>query len=149
MNCGRYKPRKGFNKRFACKRSHEGYCWPIWLKDGGLAQVLCNRSHKYAVPLRHLSMPKLSRNSPRYQSRKGQDRGAVDFRANRPLVDCRFFKRANIWICGKHDVYAFQHSVTGGFAKFMRYPKESIDHQVPKDLRLGKAILVEPVACSL
>jgi threonine dehydrogenase-like Zn-dependent dehydrogenase len=30
----------------------------------------------------------------------------------------------------------------------MRYPKESINHQVPQDLALEKAILVEPYACS-
>jgi threonine dehydrogenase-like Zn-dependent dehydrogenase len=30
----------------------------------------------------------------------------------------------------------------------MRYPKESINHQVPQDLPLEKAILVEPFACS-
>jgi threonine dehydrogenase-like Zn-dependent dehydrogenase len=30
----------------------------------------------------------------------------------------------------------------------MRYPKESINHHVPQDLPLEKAILVEPFACS-
>ncbi len=65
-----------------------------------------------------------------------------------PCWDCRFCKRGEYWMCEKHDVYGFQNNVNGGFAEYMRYPKEAINHQVPKDLPLEKAILVEPYACS-
>jgi threonine dehydrogenase-like Zn-dependent dehydrogenase len=65
-----------------------------------------------------------------------------------PCWDCRFCKRGEYWMCEKHDVYGFQNNVNGGFAEYMRYPKESINHQVPQDLALEKAILVEPYACS-
>ena len=65
-----------------------------------------------------------------------------------PCWECRFCKRGEYWMCEKHDVYGFQNNVNGGFAEYMRYPKESINHQVPHDLPLEKAILVEPFACS-
>jgi 2-desacetyl-2-hydroxyethyl bacteriochlorophyllide A dehydrogenase len=65
-----------------------------------------------------------------------------------PCWECRFCKRGEYWMCEKHDVYGFQNNVNGGFAQYMRYPKESINHQVPQDLPLEKAILVEPFACS-
>ncbi|HEY0792227.1 MAG TPA: alcohol dehydrogenase catalytic domain-containing protein [Chthoniobacterales bacterium] len=65
-----------------------------------------------------------------------------------PCWECRFCKRGEYWMCEKHDVYGFQNNVNGGFAEYMRYPKESINHQVPQDLPLEKAILVEPYACS-
>ena len=38
--------------------------------------------------------------------------------------------------------------IDGGFAEYMRYPKEGINHHVPEDLPIEKAILVEPFACS-
>ena len=65
-----------------------------------------------------------------------------------PCWDCRFCKRGEYWMCEKHDVYGFQNNVNGGFAEYMRYPKEGINHQVPQDLPIEKAILIEPYACS-
>jgi erythritol/L-threitol dehydrogenase len=65
-----------------------------------------------------------------------------------PCWECRFCKSGQYWMCEKHDVYGFQNNVNGGFAEYMRYPKESINHQVPQDLPLEQAILVEPFACS-
>jgi len=65
-----------------------------------------------------------------------------------PCWNCRFCKRGEYWMCEKHDVYGFQNNVNGGFAEYMRYPKESINHPVPQDLPLEKAILIEPYACS-
>ena len=65
-----------------------------------------------------------------------------------PCWECRFCKRGQYWMCEKHDVYGFQNNVNGGFAEYMRYPKEGINHQVPQDLPIEKAILVEPYACS-
>ncbi|HXO96964.1 MAG TPA: alcohol dehydrogenase catalytic domain-containing protein, partial [Chthoniobacterales bacterium] len=65
-----------------------------------------------------------------------------------PCWECRFCKRGEYWMCEKHDVYGFQNNVNGGFAEYMRYPKEGINHHVPEDLPIEKAILVEPYACS-
>jgi erythritol/L-threitol dehydrogenase len=65
-----------------------------------------------------------------------------------PCWDCRFCKSGQYWMCEKHDVYGFQNNVNGGFAEYMRYPKEGINHQVPQDMPIEKAILIEPYACS-
>jgi erythritol/L-threitol dehydrogenase len=65
-----------------------------------------------------------------------------------PCWECRFCKRGEYWMCEKHDVYGFQNNVNGGFAEYVRYPKEGINHHVPEDLPIEKAILVEPYACS-
>ncbi len=65
-----------------------------------------------------------------------------------PCWECRFCKSGQYWMCEKHDVYGFQNNVNGGFAEYMRYPKEGINHQVPQDLPIEKAILIEPYACS-
>jgi threonine dehydrogenase-like Zn-dependent dehydrogenase len=65
-----------------------------------------------------------------------------------PCWECRFCKSGQYWMCEKHDVYGFQNNVNGGFAEYMRYPKEGINHQVPQDLPIEKAILIEPFACS-
>jgi erythritol/L-threitol dehydrogenase len=65
-----------------------------------------------------------------------------------PCWECRFCNRGEYWMCEKHDVYGFQNNVNGGFAEYMRYPKEGINHQVPQDLPIEKAILIEPYACS-
>jgi threonine dehydrogenase-like Zn-dependent dehydrogenase len=65
-----------------------------------------------------------------------------------PCWECRFCKRGEYWMCEKHDVYGFQNNVNGGFAEYMRYPKEGINHQVAQDLPIEKAILIEPYACS-
>lgn len=66
-----------------------------------------------------------------------------------PCWNCRFCGRGEYWMCERHDVYGFQHNVNGGFAEYMRYPKEAINHRVPKDLPIEKAILAEPFACSV
>jgi erythritol/L-threitol dehydrogenase len=65
-----------------------------------------------------------------------------------PCWDCRFCLSGQYWMCEKHDVYGFQNNVNGGFAEYMKYPKEAINHQVPQDLPIEKAILIEPFACS-
>jgi threonine dehydrogenase-like Zn-dependent dehydrogenase len=65
-----------------------------------------------------------------------------------PCWECRFCKSGQYWMCEKHDVYGFQNNVNGGFAEYMRYTKEGINHQVPQDLPIEKAILIEPYACS-
>ncbi|MED1441837.1 alcohol dehydrogenase catalytic domain-containing protein [Aeribacillus composti] len=66
-----------------------------------------------------------------------------------PCWECRFCKRGQYWMCEKHDLYGFQNNVNGGMAEYMKFTKEAINHKVPKDLPIEKAILIEPYACSL
>lgn len=66
-----------------------------------------------------------------------------------PCWECRFCKHGQYWMCEKHDIYGFQHNVNGGMAEYMKFPKEAINHKVPKFLSLEEAVLIEPYACSL
>lgn len=83
--------------------------------------------------------------------------GVKDFKLNDritseqivPCWDCRFCNRGEYWMCEKHDLYGFQNNVNGGMAEYIKIPKEGINHHVPDDLPMNKAILIEPYACSL
>jgi 2-desacetyl-2-hydroxyethyl bacteriochlorophyllide A dehydrogenase len=66
-----------------------------------------------------------------------------------PCWKCRFCNRGQYWMCEKHDLYGFQNNVNGGMAEYMKFPKESLNYKVPKDLPIEKVILIEPYACSL
>ena len=66
-----------------------------------------------------------------------------------PCEKCRYCGRGEYWMCERHDVYGFQNNVNGGMAKYMRFPKESRTHRIPQDLKMERAVLVEPYACSV
>ncbi|TFH84787.1 erythritol/L-threitol dehydrogenase [Billgrantia azerbaijanica] len=66
-----------------------------------------------------------------------------------PCWDCRFCNRGQYWMCEKHDVYGFQNNVNGGMAEYMVFPKEAINHKLPEDMPMEKAVLVEPYSCSV
>jgi 2-desacetyl-2-hydroxyethyl bacteriochlorophyllide A dehydrogenase len=66
-----------------------------------------------------------------------------------PCNECRFCNHGQYWMCEKHDIYGFQNNVNGGMAEFMKFPVNSINHKVPHDLTIEKAILIEPYACSM
>lgn len=66
-----------------------------------------------------------------------------------PCWGCRFCNRGQYWMCEKHDVYGFQNNVNGGMAEYMVFPKEAINHKLPDELPIEKAVLVEPYSCSL
>lgn len=59
-----------------------------------------------------------------------------------------FSTTGRYWMDEQHDVYGFQNNVNGGFAEYMRFPKESINYKLPKDLPIEKAALIEPYSCS-
>ncbi len=65
-----------------------------------------------------------------------------------PCGECRFCKSGKYWMCQPHKIFGFFNDVCGGMAEYMRLPANSILHQVPKDLPLEKALLIEPYACS-
>ncbi|QNT79229.1 MDR/zinc-dependent alcohol dehydrogenase-like family protein [Entomobacter blattae] len=66
-----------------------------------------------------------------------------------PCWECRFCKRGQYWMCEKHDLYGFQNNVNGAMAEYIKIPKEGINHHVPDDIPMKKAVLIEPYACSL
>lgn len=65
-----------------------------------------------------------------------------------PCGKCRFCKTGRYWMCQPHRTFGFQKTNNGGMAEYVRYPKNSVLHHVPKDMRLLDALLVEPYSCS-
>lgn len=65
-----------------------------------------------------------------------------------PCGQCRFCKTGRYWMCQPHATFGFQKENNGGMAEYVRYPKNSVIHKVPKDMPLEKALLIEPYACS-
>lgn len=59
-----------------------------------------------------------------------------------------FSTTGRYWMDERHYVYGFQYEVNGGFAEYMKFPKEAINYKVPKDIPTEKAVLIEPYACS-
>ena len=65
-----------------------------------------------------------------------------------PRWDDLFCTTGRYWMDEQHDVYGFQSNVNGGFAQYMRFPKEAINFRVSKNIPTEKAVLTEPFACS-
>lgn len=59
-----------------------------------------------------------------------------------------FSTTGRYWMDEQHDVYGFQNNVNGGFAEYMKFPKEAINFKLPKELPIEQAVLVEPFSCS-
>ena len=65
-----------------------------------------------------------------------------------PCGECKFCKSGRYWMCQPHDIFGFQKENNGGMAEYVRYPKNSVIHRVPADMKLADALLIEPYACS-
>jgi L-iditol 2-dehydrogenase len=65
-----------------------------------------------------------------------------------PCGECRFCKSGKYWMCQPHNIFGFQTENNGGMAEYVRYPKTALIHQVPRDMPLEKALLIEPYGCS-
>lgn len=65
-----------------------------------------------------------------------------------PCGECMFCKTGRYWMCEKHDLYGFQNNVNGGMAQYVRLTKESVNHLIPPEMPLEKAVLLEPYACA-
>lgn len=65
-----------------------------------------------------------------------------------PCGQCRFCRTGYYWMCQPHKIFGFFSALNGGMAEYMRLPKGSVIHQVPKKLSLEAALLIEPYACS-
>lgn len=65
-----------------------------------------------------------------------------------PCGECRFCKSGRYWMCQPHATFGFQKQNNGGMAEYVRYPKNSVIHKVPKDMPVEKALLIEPYSCS-
>jgi len=65
-----------------------------------------------------------------------------------PCWECRYCKRGQYHLCQVHNIYGF-HNTTGGWADYMAFPAEALNHKVPRDLKPEHAALIEPLACSM
>lgn len=66
-----------------------------------------------------------------------------------PCGECVYCKAGQYWMCRNSDVYGFKEHTQGGFAEYMKFHKRGINHKIPKELPLEKALLIEPYACSM
>jgi L-iditol 2-dehydrogenase len=66
----------------------------------------------------------------------------------KPCGECRFCTSGQYWMCEPHGIFGFQSVNNGGMAEYVRYPKHSVMHKVPKDLSVEAALMIEPYGCS-
>jgi L-iditol 2-dehydrogenase len=67
-----------------------------------------------------------------------------------PCGSCRFCRTGHYWMCQVHNIFGFQGGIDdGGFAEYMKYPKGSIVHKVPRELKNDVAAMIEPLACAI
>ena len=66
-----------------------------------------------------------------------------------PCWECRYCRTGKYWMCQVHNIYGFQKIVHGSMAEYMKFPARAIVHKVPSDIPLHKAVMIEPLACSI
>ena len=66
-----------------------------------------------------------------------------------PCGSCEYCRKGLYWLCEPHEVFGFKRHLNGGFAEYMLIGEKSIVHRVPEGIPLEKAVLIEPLACSL
>lgn len=66
-----------------------------------------------------------------------------------PCNECRYCKGGNYHMCQVHDIYGFHQKTFGAMAEYMKFPADSINHRVPKELTPEQAVFIEPLACSI
>jgi L-iditol 2-dehydrogenase len=67
-----------------------------------------------------------------------------------PCEKCRYCRSGQYWMCEVHDIFGFQRQVAeGGMAEYMRLPKTSRVHKIPKSMAVEDAAIIEPLACAI
>jgi threonine dehydrogenase-like Zn-dependent dehydrogenase len=67
-----------------------------------------------------------------------------------PCWNCRFCDSGHYWMCQDNYVFGFQGGIDdGGFAEYMKYPKGSVVHKVPRELSDDIGAMIEPLACAI
>lgn len=65
-----------------------------------------------------------------------------------PCGKCKFCQDGRYWMCQVHDILGFQGHVNGGMAEYMKIGKNYRVYKLPEDLKLEKAVLIEPYGCA-
>lgn len=66
-----------------------------------------------------------------------------------PCWRCRYCRTGTYWLCAVNRIYGFRQAVPGGMAEYMLFPADALNYRVPADLPVEKAVLIEPLACSM
>lgn len=66
-----------------------------------------------------------------------------------PCGECKYCREGNYWMCQPHHIFGFKHDAEGGFAEYMKFPKNSVIHKIPDEMTDEQATLVEPYACGM
>lgn len=66
-----------------------------------------------------------------------------------PCGECSYCKRGIYWMCTRSAVFGFKQYAHGGFAEYIKIPKNCINHKVPGDFTPEQAVLIEPIACGM
>lgn len=66
-----------------------------------------------------------------------------------PCNNCIYCRSGKYWMCRQSDVYGFKDHTQGGFAEYMKFHKNGINHKIPDTLSREQAVLIEPFACSM
>ena len=66
-----------------------------------------------------------------------------------PCWECRFCREGHYSMCQRHWIYGIKKEVQGGFAQYMKFHRQGINHKVPEALTTEQAALIEPFACAM
>lgn len=66
-----------------------------------------------------------------------------------PCGTCEFCRNGLYWMCQRSAVFGFKTYANGGFAEYIRLPKTSRKHKLPKSFTKEQSVLVEPIACGM
>lgn len=66
-----------------------------------------------------------------------------------PCGECHFCKTGKHWLCKRSAVFGFKQYANGGFAEFVKLPKNTIKHKIPKHFTDEQGVLIEPIACGM
>jgi threonine dehydrogenase-like Zn-dependent dehydrogenase len=66
-----------------------------------------------------------------------------------PCRECRYCKSGKYHLCQVHDIYGFRTATPGGFAEYLKFPANALNHKVPGHIPVEHAALIEPLACSM
>ena len=66
-----------------------------------------------------------------------------------PCNNCSFCREGEYWMCVRSAVFGFKQYCQGGFAEYVKIPKDCLKHKVPKGFSYEQAVLIEPIACGM
>lgn len=66
-----------------------------------------------------------------------------------PCGKCRYCRNGHYSHCVKHYVFGQHTDLWGGFAEYVKLPREALLYKIPKKLPVERAVVIEPFSCSM